>query len=61
MSIKACVEYAQDPPDVESLIELLDPSCGDTGNCSTGIVAATCFYLLLLAWKWEPKRVIPIS
>jgi hypothetical protein len=49
MSIKACVEYAQDPPDVESLIELLDPSCGDTGNCSTGIVAATCFYLLLLA------------
>jgi hypothetical protein len=28
---------------------------------SGGIVTGTSFYLLLLAWKWESKRVIPIS
>jgi putative transposase len=30
-------------------------------NGRLGIVTGTCFYLLLFAWKWEPKRVIPIS
>jgi hypothetical protein len=26
-----------------------------------GIVTGTCFYLLLLAWEWVSKPVIPIA